>query len=495
MQPLPRQVALRRPPGGCMTMDELSSRTLEFIRCHRLLGPGEGVLVGLSGGPDSVALVLILAELAECGALPLEIELGHLNHCLRGEESDADEAFCQRFAQEHALRIETRRGEVAGLARHGQSFEEAARQVRYRFLTGLARAHGLRSIALAHHADDVAETVLMRIMRGCGIRGLGALPPARQARRGQGGLRVVRPLLELRKGELLDFLARRGQTFREDSSNLDTAFLRNRVRHEIIPALERNYPELSVESLCALNAAAVKINAIMDAALDAQWGALCEEADDGAVALNAQAYAALPPDLRKLAVRRAIGILAPGDRPPGLSRRHYEQVAELAERPVGTELSLPGHFTARREHGLIYLSAGRRVGAIGLLNLPLPGSVAVEAAGLSITSEIITCPARGQASLVGRAGAHQVFLSLGTIGLPLAVRSRKPGDRFHPLGAAGGRKLKEFFIDRKVPRHKRDHTPLVVTADGRIAWVVGHAIGDPFKLTGAEDRILHLTTR
>lgn len=474
-------------------MDDLSVRAVEFIRRNGLLAPRQGLLVGFSGGPDSVALVLILEELADSGDLPLEVHLAHLNHCLRGGESDADEAFCRRFARQHGLPIETGRVDVAELAGRGRSLEEAARGARYGFLTQVAREKGLKTIALAHHADDVAETVLMRIMRGCGIRGLGAMAPSRPAGGDSQPLRIVRPLLELRKVELLGFLERRGQPFCKDGSNLDTAYLRNRIRHQVIPVLERTWPELNVEALCALNAAAVRINAAMDTVLDGQWGALCKDAGSGAVALDAEAYAALPQELRKLAVRRALVVLAGEDRPPGLSRGHYDRVASLATRPVGAELSLPGGVSARREHGLIYLTSGRRASPVGPLDLPVPGSLVVQSAGLSITSELMTCPAEGQGDLISRAGPHEVFLSLDAIELPLAVRSRRPGDRFHPLGAPGVRKLKEFFIDRRVPLHERDCTPLVVDAAGRIAWVVGHAIAEPFKLTDISGPVLHLT--
>lgn len=489
----------RHPAGPTVTlapiMDDLTTKALEFVRGHSLLRPGQGVLVGLSGGPDSVALTLMLEEFASSGGPPLDIHLGHLNHGLRGEESDADEEFCRRFAAEHSLDIETGRVEVAQMVRPGRSIEAAARKARYAFLTELARSKGLDTIALGHHADDVAETVLMRIMRGCGIRGLGALAPVRPAGPAHAGMRIIRPLLELTRDELLDFLKRRGQPFRTDSSNLDTAFLRNRVRGEIIPALQRDSSVSMTEALCALNAAALKINALMDALLDAEWETLCVRADAGAVALEAGGYARLAPGLRKLAVRRALTMLAPADRPPGLSRQHYEAAAELAGRPVGTKLTLPGGFTACHEHGLIFLSAGGGEAGVSPVELPVPGSVALEDVGLSITSEVTVPPPVGQQELIARSGPREIFLSLEALELPLAVRSRRPGDRFHPLGAPGARKLKEFFIDRKVPRHERDRTPLVVDASGRIAWVVGHAIAEAFKLTGSETSILHLSAQ
>jgi len=195
-------------------MNDLVRRVVEFVSREALLRPGDGVVVGLSGGADSVALALLLEEVSRSGALPMRLVLAHLNHCLRGAESDADEEFCRGFARRESLELEAARVPVAERVRPGESLEQAARRVRFRFLLDVARRRGFRAVALGHHADDVAETVLMRLLRGCGLWGLGALAPVR-AWGGEGdAVRIIRPLLELRKAELLAFLARRGQGWR-----------------------------------------------------------------------------------------------------------------------------------------------------------------------------------------------------------------------------------------------------------------------------------------
>ncbi len=472
-------------------MNELVARTLQFIRLHGLLERGEEVLVGLSGGPDSVALALVLLELSRCGALPLRIRLAHLNHCLRGAESDADEEFCRRFAARHSLPIETARVAVREAVRRGESLEETARRVRYRFLTQLARQQRVRSVVLGHQADDVAETVVMRLLRGCGLRGLGALPPERPAGGGEDGVRIVRPLLELQKADLLEFLCRRGEPYRVDSSNRRLEFQRNRIRHDLLPVLKRCCPGFAPASLCALNRAAVELNALLDEMLDRRWNALCVEARPDAVGLDAGHYRRLPPPLRKRAVRRALKQLLPGPHSqPGLTRKHYDEAAELADRPVGAAIALPGGLLARREHGLLYISRPSAGSCARSARLEVPGTTVVDWAGLTLRTEAL--PAQRLDNATRQAGPHEAFLSLEALSMPLSVRRRRPGDRFHPLGAPGGRKLKEFFIDRKVPRHQRDRTALLVDAAGRIAWVVGHEIAEPFKLTGARERILHL---
>lgn len=491
----------RRTAPDRNTMDQLATRAFEFIQRHELIAPSETVLVGFSGGPDSVALALILEELTESRARPMAVQLAHLNHSLRGTESDGDEEFCHQFAQERGLALETQRVEPGKLARAGCSLEEAARRARYAFLLQVASRKGVKTIALAHQADDVAETVLMRVLRGCGVRGLGAVPPARPA--GSPAARIVRPLLKLRKAELLDYLVRHGQPFRRDSSNWDTTFLRNRIRHELLPILEGECAADITGSLCELNAVAVEINALMDGALDSRWRGLCSEVGADEMAFDAEAYASLQPALRKLAVRRALEMLSPQAHDgPGLTRDHYEAVSALAERPVGSQLSLPGGFVARGEHGLILIRKHRGGCAVGSrgeagkfsppAELAVPGETAFPGAGARIATRVIGSPPGGPAELIARAGPHEVFLCLDALELPLTVRTRRPGDRFFPLGAPGQRKLKQFFVDRKVPRHRRDSCPLVVDAAGRIAWVVGHEIAEPFKLSGAGTRALHL---
>jgi len=476
-------------------MDDVALKALRFIRSGGLLDQDREVLVGFSGGPDSLALVLILEQLSRGGLLPIGVRLAHLNHCLRGARSDGDEAFCRRFADEHRLSVETARLDVKALARRGESLEQSARRVRREFLVRTASRAGLRTILLAHHADDVAETVLMRLLRGCGLRGLGAMHAARPVGPRGAGIRIVRPLLELRRSALLAMLDRHGQPYRLDESNLDTRFLRNRVRHEMIPALQRRAPGRLVELLCSLNREAGALAALLDGVLDRAWPRLCVEARGGLVALDAGALADMPPALRKAALRRAVEFLRPrSDEPPGLTRTHYEDAAALPLLPVGAAVSLPGGLAARREHGVVCLcESGHELTAPQPpRELPAPGRLRLPEAGMELTAELINRPPGDGAVPIRPAGPREAFLSLPALELPLTVRYRRPGDRLRPLGAPGARKLKKLLIDRKVPFHLRDRTPLVVAADGRIAWVVGIEIAEPFKLTGAEERILHL---
>ena len=465
-------------------MDALCRRVLAFVRAHSLFGPGERVVLGFSGGPDSVALTLLLTDLRRAGDLPLTVHLAHLNHALRGSESDREEEFCRAFARRHGLEITVRRHDVAAEACAG-SLEAAARTVRYAFLGEVARKTGARTVATGHHADDVAETVLLRLIRGAGVAGLGAVAPYRALDSQDPPIRLVRPLLAVRKAELLDMLNARGEPFCTDSSNADTGYTRNRVRHRLLPLLEAEFPTFSVASLCALNESAVEAGQCFGALLDDLWGDLCRRSAKGEVVLDAAVLAQAPAPLRKAAAARALAALAPQS-PPALRAEHYQALSCLADREPGVEVTLPRGFFARREHGVIYI--GRRHGQEPLpeRRLTVPGSVSVPEAGLLIQAESVAADPDTAGS------GTSVQLSLREPDLPLRVRGRRAGDRFRPLGMPEPVRLKKFLIGRRMPRHSRDRTPLVVTRQGEIAWVVGCEIGDCFKLTGGEDRVVSL---
>jgi len=474
-------------------MHHLIQTTLKFIEGHDLLAAGDSVLVAFSGGPDSVALFLVLQELSASGRLPLKLHLAHLNHCLRGEESDREEEFCRRFAEQHSAAIEVGRVDVKAAARRGQSPEQAARAVRYRFLLDAAKSLGLKCVATAHQADDVAETVLLHIIRGCGVFGLGAFAPWRPAGSLHPAIRIVRPLLSSRKQEILSFLAQRGQEFCTDSSNVDIGFVRNRIRHELIPMLQESYQGFSVRSLCTLNDAAVEVKAFLDNVLDSRWEHLCVAQRPDAVAFDADCFAALTAAERKAAIRRAVVSLSRDEgEPPLLRAVHYEQASALGRAGVGGQVSLPAGLVVRAEHGLIYFVRPEPIMHIRPRRLPLTGRIRIEEAHVSLTSEVLPGSSVSPQEVARLAGPREVYLSLDALALPLSVRGRRAGDRFHPLGAPGAKKLKDFFIDHKVPLHCRDGIPLVVTADGNIAWVVGLRIAQPFRLTGEQGRILHL---
>jgi len=465
-------------------MDDLCNTVALFARGNALLEPGQRVLVAFSGGPDSLALVLILSELSDSGRLPLELHLAHLNHGLRAEADD-EERFCREFARKCNLPITVERADVRG---QGGSVESAAREVRYDFLLRAARAVGAPTVATAHQADDVAETLLMRLLRGAGVKGLGAVPPRRVLSE---DVTLVRPLMGLRKEQLLAYLEGRNQPFCTDASNRDTDYMRNRVRHELIPLLRREYACFSVESLVALNESAAEAADVIERATDELWPRLCVECREDEIVLDAAAYREAAPAVRKAAAARALRRLGTPT-PLPLRVEHYRTLAGLGEREPGFEAALPGGLRARREHGGIHFSRRSEPAAVPVRELPVPGTVDLPECGWHIRADLLPRGSMGPEEAKRRASGLEVFLAAGPAERPLSVRTRRPGDTFHPLGAPGQKRLKEFFINARIPRHRRHRIPLVTDAAGRILWVVGHRIDDRFRLSAKGAEVLHL---
>ncbi len=472
-------------------MHQLLRRVAAYARVHNLFDGVRKTVVALSGGPDSVALAMILRELVAGGQLNIELRLAHLNHGLRGDESDAEEDFCRRLADKVSLQIEVERADVAGAARRrGGSLEAVARDMRYQFLRRGAHRVGAQAVATGHQADDVAETVLLRMIRGAGVKGLGAIAPRRPL---GDGVRLVRPLLEVPAADLQGYLTERGQSCCIDSSNRDTRYARNRVRHRLMPLLRGEFPAFSVHSLVALNESALEVERFLRERAEHLLGRARRESPEGELVLDAQTLAAAPRAVRKTAGLLAVEELARPDRPPALRAEHYRALAGLPAAETGTEVSLPGGFFARREHGVVYVA---RRGETGFAprTLPEPGRVEIPELGWRIDAEKVPAGDVSPAEATRLASDLDAYVSAPAVAWPLTVRSRRPGDRFFPLGAPGSARLKEFFINARVPRHERDRTPLVLDGRGNIVWVVGHRIGDPFRLRGAEP-VLHLKAR
>ncbi len=474
----------------------LRQRVIGTIRRHALLRDGPRVLVGLSGGADSVALLLLLRELEQDGALAIA-GAAHLNHQLRGAEADGDEAFCAALAGTLGVPFVAERTDIAALARaQKRSLEDAARSARYAFFERAADALSAGVIAVAHTKEDQAETFLLRLLRGSGTRGLAAIQP----RAG----RIVRPLLDVARADLRAYLASRGQAFREDSSNADVAIPRNRVRHELIPYLASHFSPGVTDVL------------VRDAVLARQdeeflRGEAIKLAarivlTDVAVRIDAAGLSSAPRALSSRVAQAALQRLA-GLKP--ITFEHVERLLALADGAgAGRAVSLPGQ-DAVRVGGTIVLRAAptRRLGSAKsrrdegggnsfAFSLSIPGEVELGPQGLVVRAERAPGPEQETGRHRTWAGrGHEVGVAAGALELPLGVRSRRPGDRFRPLGAPGVRKLQDFLVDRKVARQDRDSLPLVVDGRDRIVWVVGQAVAEDFRVTDPSQGVLLLKVR
>lgn len=450
-----------------------------------MLASGSRVLVALSGGADSVALLLILRELEAAGALSVA-GAAHLHHGLRGADADADERFCRQLAAREGVAFAAERIDVAALARaQKRSLEDAARQARYGFLERARVSLDADLIAVAHTSDDQAETFLLRLLRGAGTRGLSGIRP----RAG----RVIRPLIDTTRGSLRDCLAARGQLWREDASNADVGIPRNRVRHELIPALRSRFSP-GIDAILARTAGLAQQDEdfLQDRAIElAARIVLTDERLQ--ITLDADALARAPRALSSRIVQRMLERHA-GGRP--ISFDHVEAVLRLDQ---GQAVSLPGQDAVRTGDVLIVRTrpAGHRSSDVGYRNgfafsLSIPGEVEL-ASGLAVTAERLEAGSRRPSKWEAR--GTEVGVAAQGLQLPLGIRSRRPGDRFRPLGAPGPRKLQDFFVDRKVAREERDTVPLVVDGRDRIVWVVGQSVAEDFRVTDPSRGVILLKVR
>ena len=445
-----------------------------------MLPRGARVLVALSGGPDSVALLHILRTLERRGELAVAAA-AHFNHQLRGAEADADETFCRDLAADAGVPFIAGRADVAARARESRrSIEDAARQARYEFLNDAADSAGAEAIAVGHSLDDQAETFLLRLIRGAGPAGLAGIRP----RAG----RVVRPLLDISRAELRGYAAEHGLDFRDDASNADVRIPRNRVRLELLPHLSLFSP--AIAATLAREAALARDDEEFLDRLAIESAASIVLLESSGVAVDAAGLTALPPALASRVTRKALAAAVPGR---FIGFQHIDDLLELARGGAeGAALALPGVTAVRRGSRIVFGTAADRPFSNSFrFPLSIPGEVAVpgwalSAARLEEPGDVVPPPARGNTAVVAAAPLHG----------PLAVRSRRPGDTFRPLGMRGrGRKLQDFLVDRKIARADRDSLPLVVDRDDRIVWVVGQSVAEDFRVTAPKQGVILLKAR
>jgi tRNA(Ile)-lysidine synthase len=461
----------------------LLNRVSQTLRRRIQLPPAARVLAAVSGGADSVALARLLSELAARGALTL-VGIAHLNHQLRGADADGDEAFCAALAERLGVPFRAARADVAALAAaRGESIEAAARRARYAFLAEAARALGATHVATGHTLDDQAETVLLRLLRGAGSRGLSGI----RAKRGS----VIRPLLECRRADLRAYLAARGETFRDDASNMDRRIPRNRLRHELLPVIDALAPGGCEALARTATLAADDEEFLLAHAIDVARSIVLT--DTNGVQLKRASLAALPPAIGRRVIRAAVERVAPLDA-PRLTSRHIEAIWRLAMSTRAQHVDLPGlRVDAEADRLRLSLATSGEVSAKRgdwELVFPIPGSVTILSAGWRLTADRRDQTAR--AGVEAREALRCVVpasLVAGTV----TVRNRRPGDRIKPLGAIGRKKLQDLLVDRKVPHAERDDVPVVVNQSGRLVWVVGVAMADEFRVTAPEAEVVVFT--
>jgi tRNA(Ile)-lysidine synthase len=458
-----------------------------------MIRPEERVGVAVSGGADSVALLLLLLALRE--KLGVILSVVHFNHKLRGKASDADEKYVSRLAAKHGLEFHTASVQVAARAKKERAnLEDAARRARYDFFRSLVESGKLTRIAVAHTADDQAETVLAHLMRGTGLTGLGGIHPVAGS--------VFRPLLVIRRGDLREFLRAKKQNWREDATNRDTTKMRAHIRKKLLPLLEKQFQPAIVNHLATLADLAREDEAFFDAVVEERAGALIHRSAEG---LRVAAEDLLNPWKKKKPnaestedtettegtralsarlVRRIMEDIKP--RPGELGARHVEAVLELACRGAnGSSLPLPGGVEVRRERDLLFFLAmeEKKSRATSAATGEYEYNIDLANGGAEVRVAELRCVFRLRVidwpRKRGETSKDTAVLDRDRLRLPVVLRNWRPGDRLRPLGHQNAHKLKRLLNEKHISRWKREGWP-VLTSGGILAWARGFPVAVEF---------------
>ncbi len=475
------------------------------IEGHGLLVHGDSVVVGVSGGPDSLCLLHVLLRLRE--TYNLRLHVAHLHHGARGADADADAEFVAGLAAGWGLPATIERQDVPALAgAHRLTFEEAARRVRYTFLARVAGETGACKIAVGHNADDQAETVLMHFLRGAGPAGLRGMLPATPITdyrmleplgiKDAGGrtqepcilhpasfIIIIRPLLDVLRADIECYCAEYGLEPRFDRSNLDTTYFRNRLRHELLPLLETYNPNVRarLRHMAAVVAADYELlNRLQEQA----WADSVREEREAAVVFDQAAWRALPIALQRSVLRRAVYRLRRSLRDVDFC--HVEDARRVGvSGETGAQATLPGGLVLGVGYDTLTVADEGDAGPPpdepllwqdGPLPVQMPGTTSLPQSDWVLQAELLEQWDLGQ--IADNPDPWTAYIDVRALAAPLALRRRRRGDRFRPQGMAGHSvKLSAFLINRKVPRAWRDRVPLLVFGD-EIVWVCGRRVGE-----------------
>jgi len=491
---------------------EFEKNIADFIRANGLVGPAEKVLLAVSGGADSIALMYAMHALKAGNFFNAELLCAHINHQLRAAEADRDEEFVVAQAAKLKLPVTTRRADVRGFARLNKlSIETAARRLRMEALIDIAKANDCSLIATAHQKNDNAETIIQRLSRGTGFRGLGGIWPERIF---ADRIKFIRPLLCFTRDEVVSYLQQRNLNWCRDRTNSDCRYRRNYIRHRLIPALQKECSGSIVEQSSQLARSARRYYGVVCSRADELWLSLAD-CDAEKTVLDLKLFLAEPQPVKVELIRRSLANIGSGEK--NLTQGHYEGVLQLAEQNItGRKMELPGGFVVRREYGNLIFS-NCSLGHAPPTGAPRTGRMGNSFAHAASETAWAGEPAHPTVEIPGKTTFEKFIIQaivlernevdfekfkaaktdsiewfdLDKIKAPLFVRFRRTGDRFVPLGQSEEKKLGKFLTAQRIPhRIRRD---VLVVADGeKIIWVRPVRISEQARITGETKRILQL---
>lgn len=433
-----------------------------------MLRSGDGVIVAVSGGPDSMALLNFLSSLKN-----IKIFVAHINHMLRGADSFKDEVFVQKEARRLKKQCFVSRINVKRLAEKEKiSIEEAGRDARYRFLEKIAKKINAKKIALAHNNDDNIETFIMRLVRGTGIKGLRCIPAVRG--------KIIRPFIDVSKEEILDYCSRKNISFRIDKTNLKEDFQRNKIRHSIIPVLHNYDPSVRDKITSFIGSMNERYKIISSDILKYSKKFTRKE---GAISVLKQELLKVPTSLRGDVVRKMIEELK-----GSLKNIYSENIESVLKLKIGS-IHLPGGLFAYSDGKSLKISRempGASISKSFKYELNVPGIVHIKETGVVMSAKAVK-----KMPSFSAIKKNEAYIDASKIKGALIVRNFRPGDSFVPLGMKGRKKLQDLFVDEKIPLLERRKIPIVADKE-KIIWVAGYRMSEEVKVAGTANRILSL---
>ena len=451
-----------------------------FISLHSMIEDGEIVLVAVSGGADSIALLYGLHTLLP--HLNCHLHVVHLDHSLR--DNSATDA---KFVEEHALRLglpfSGHTVELSQLMKQWKlSIETAGRRARYQFFESVCKETNATKVALGHHKDDIAETVLMNLIRGGGSSGLKGILPIRDGK-------FIRPLAGFTRTEIEMFLDSENLVPRQDPTNTDQRYLRNRIRHELLPLLEQNYnPNIRTGLIKTTEILGTESEYLDSLAREAFENCILTPSDKTLIILDRSTFQQKHLALQRRILRHTLSEMA--GKMTDFSFDHYQAILNSinGDRP-NAMLSLPNELLFRRAYDqLIFERKSTEIGEY-VYSLAVPGQTYIKEVNANITAHVYDALPADNFSIPD--GTYEVIVDYEKVDLPLVVRNRRQGDRFQPHGMKGTKKIKDYMIDVKIPRKDRDQIPLLVCGN-EILWVIGFTTNNRFKITPQTKKYLHL---
>ncbi|WP_027339864.1 tRNA lysidine(34) synthetase TilS [Halonatronum saccharophilum] len=461
---------------------ELIDKVEETINKYELFNYGDRVLVGVSGGPDSLALLHILDSLKDKYGLYLHI--AHLDHRIRGVDSQEDAQFVRSFGEQLDISVSIKEYDVKNYSqKEGLSLEDAARRIRYEFFYDLSKKLEIDKIALGHHLKDQAETVLMKFIRGAGLKGLGGIRPKIK--------NIVRPLLEVEREEIEKYCQVNLLNPRIDQSNFDKSYFRNKVRLELIPFLIEGYNSNLIPTLDRTANLLREEEDFLQSYVKEKLDKIVLSKENKVIALDVNRLSQEHIAIKRRMVREVLKILK-GDCKDFYYKHIEDVLGFLVRGETGASIDLPREVKVSLNYGQIIFSLGRLGKEVDDFSYKLDvqeGKLAeIDKFGLKVRFEIVEAKSYPWRERLGDSSVG--LFDYNNIGEKIIIRGRQDGDRFYPLGMKGSKKVKDFLIDQKVPLFKRDNIPIFTNQKGDIFWVGGFRIDNRFKIKDETDKIL-----